>query len=293
MKRNCPKPTCKSDNIIKKGYYFRAGDSRRIQRFQCKTCNAKFSSATGTLEFRQRKRRINHGILKLFCMKNTQKDISRFFNINVKTVARRFDYWAKKAALKNEQFRLKRLKDPVTYLQFDDLITKEKTKMKPLSITVAVDANSREILQANVSQIPASGHLAKKSQNKYGKRKSMHNKALEKTFEKLKDIVHPFSEIKSDEHSYYGQYVRRYFPYAKYEQFKSERGCIAGQGELKKVKFDPIFTINHTMAMMRAGISTLVRKTWAVTQDPKRLQGHLEIYMYYYNHIYLKKTRST
>ena len=195
--------------------------------------------------------------------------------------------------LKNEQFRLKRLKDPVTYLQFDDLITKEKTKMKPLSITVAVDANSREILQANVSQIPASGHLAQKSQEKYGKRKSMHNKALEKTFEKLKDIVHPFSKIKSDEHSYYGQYVRRYFPYAKYEQFKSERGCIAGQGELKKVKFDPIFTINHTMAMMRAGISTLVRKTWAVTQDPKRLQGHLEIYMYYYNHIYLKKTRST
>ena len=44
--------------------------------------------------------------------------------------------------------------------------------MKPLSITVVVDSDTRMILQANVSQIPAFGHLAKKSKRKYGKRNS-------------------------------------------------------------------------------------------------------------------------
>ena len=291
MKRSCPKRTCKSDQIIKKGFYFRTGDSRKVQRFQCKVCLTKFSSATGTLEYRQKKRRINHNILQLFCMKNTQTSIARYLNVNVKTVARRFDYWAIKAKDKNVKMRKAYTKNLIKNIQFDDLITKEKTKLKPLSVTVVVDTDSRMILQANVSQIPAFGHLAHKSRLKYGNRTSNHMEGLRKTFKNLRGVVHPEAFIKSDEHKSYEVIVKGYFPRASYQQFKSIRGCIAGQGELKKIKHDPIFAINHTMAMLRDGISTLVRKTWAVTQDPKRLQGHLEIYIYYFNKFYLKKIR--
>ncbi len=288
MKRNCPKTTCYSDQIIKKGFYFRANDSRKVQRFQCKICETKFSSSTGTLEFRQRKRRINHQLLKLFSIKVTQRDAARFLGVNKKTVARRFEYWATKAAQKNVKMREKLKKRSVTSMQFDDLITKEKTKLKPLSITVAMDANSRFILQANVSQIPAFGHLATISKKKYGYRKSLHQQALEKTFKSLEEIVHPLAQIKSDEHKSYEPFVRKYFPQANYKQYKSEKGSVIGQGELKKVQYDPLFGINHSLAMLRGGVSTLVRRTWAVTQDPKRLQGHLEIFMYYFNNYYLK-----
>ena len=288
MKRNCPKTKCNSDQVIKKGFYFRSGDSRKIQRFQCKTCLTKFSSATGTLEYRQKKRRINHNILQLFCMKNTQTSIARYLKINVKTVARRFDYWALKAKNENIKMRKDLITQPVRNIQFDDLITKEKTKLKPLTVTVVVDTDSRMILQANVSQIPAFGHLAHKSRLKYGNRTSNHMDGLRKTFKNLQGIVHPESFIKSDEHKNYEGIIKRYFPRANYQQFKSIRGSIIGQGELKKTKHDPIFVINHTMAMLRDGISTLVRKTWAVTQDSNRFQGHLEIYMYYFNKFYLK-----
>jgi hypothetical protein len=172
-------------------------------------------------------------------------------------------------------------------MQFDDLITKEVTKLKPLTVTVAVDVERRFILAANVAQIAAFGHLSETSVRKYGKRKSEHIKVLDKTFKSLRDIVHKRALIESDEHKNYDQVVRNYFPKAEYKQYKSEKGCIVGQGELKKVKYDPIFKIDHTLAMMRDGISTLVRRTWCVTQDPKRLQGHLEIFMYYYNKYYL------
>jgi hypothetical protein len=52
-----------------------------------------------------------------------------------------------------------------------------------------------------------------------------------------------------------------YLPKAKHTTFPSERGCVVGQGELKKVNFYPLFIVNHTCAMMRANINRLIRKT--------------------------------
>jgi transposase-like protein len=287
MKRNCPKKTCKSDQIIKNGFFFRANDSRKVQRFKCKTCGTKFSSSTGTLEFGQKKRRVNPLLLKLFCAKVTQKRAARIAGVNKVTVARKFDYWAKKAALNNHHFREKLAQNKCTHIQFDDLITKEKTKLKPLSVTVVVDAKRRFILDVNVSQIAAFGHLAQISKKKYGTRKSEHKEALDEVFKNIKPLICPHATIQSDEHQNYAPVVKRYFPNADYRQYKSERACVAGQGELKKTKFDPIFAINHTLAIMRDSIGTLVRRTWCTTQDPKRLRGHLEIFIYYYNQFYL------
>ena len=287
MKRHCPKNTCKSDQIIKNGFFFRSNDSRKIQRFKCKVCGVKFSSSTGTLEFGQKKRRVNFLLLKLFCAKVTQRRAARIAGVNKITVARKFDYWTKKAALKNKRFKKKLMKEKVDHLQFDDLITKEKTKLKPLSVTVAVDAKRRFILEANVSQIAAFGHLSKISVKKYGRRKSTHVDALNKTFDSLKEIVSPHALIESDEHKNYQPVIRKYFPNSEYIQYKSEKSCVAGQGELKQVAHDPIFAIDHTLAMLRDGISTLVRRTWCTTQDPKRLKGHLEMFIYYYNRFYL------
>ncbi len=288
MKRNCPKKSCHSDQIIKNGFYFRKNDSRKIQRFKCVRCDTKFSASTGTLEFGQKKRRVNFLLLKLFCSKVSQRRAAKIAGVNKNTVAHKFDYWAKKAELKNRKFNEKLAKNPAQHIQFDDLITKEKTKLKPLSVTVAVDVTRKYILCAEVSQIAAFGHLAKISRKKYGKRKSNHLENLNSTFSELTKVVGERALIESDEHRNYEPVVRRYFPRAEYLQYKSEKGCIAGQGELKKVSFDPIFQINHTLAMMRDSIATMVRRSWCCTQDPKRLTGHMQIFIYYYNQIYLK-----
>ena len=56
-----------------------------------------------------------------------------------------------------------------------------------------------------------------------------------------------------------------------------------GQGELKKTAFDPIFSINHTFAMMRANISRLIRKTWNTTKKVESLINHLHIYVWMHN----------
>jgi transposase-like protein len=287
MKRNCPQKNCKSSYIVKDGFYRRKNDSRKIQRFKCSICKSKFSASTGTLEFGQKKRRVNFLLFKLFCAKVSQRRAAKIVGVNKITVARKFDYWAKKSKQKNKKFKKLLKNNKVKHIQFDDLITKEKTKLKPLSVSIAVDAKKRYILGTKVSKIPSFGRLAKKSLNKYGYRPSEHRVQLENLFQELTEIVDPNAIIESDSHNEYSCIVDKYFNNADYKQYLGMESCITGQGELKKNIFDPLFTINHTLAIMRDSISTLVRRTWCTTQEIQKLEGHLDIFVYYYNFYYL------
>jgi hypothetical protein len=172
-------------------------------------------------------------------------------------------------------------------IQIDDLITKENSKLKPLTVTIAVDEKRRTILALEVSQIPSFGHLSHLAVKKYGFRKDEHDQGLTRLFQKIASIVVPEVLVKSDEHRRYPYFISKFLRRARHQTFLSERACVAGQGELKKVRFDPLFIVNHTCATLRANVNRLIRKTWCTTKDPKRLQDHLDIFMYYYNSVLL------
>jgi len=48
---------------------------------------------------------------------------------------------------------------------------------------------------------------------------------------------------------------------------------------------NPLFRINHTLAMLRDGISRLVRQTWAASKDRVQLQVHLWVWNCYRNYV--------
>ena len=73
------------------------------------------------------------------------------------------------------------------------------------------------------------------------------------------------------------------FPGKTHFRHKGGRGCITGQGELKKLRFDPLFSLNHTCAMLRANINRLFRKTWCTTKKKEGLERHLAVYMDFHN----------
>ena len=293
MKTNCPSKSCEfyqqSKFIIKDGSYLRKEDSRKILRFKCTACSKRFSSSTSTLEWRQKKRRINHLLLKLLASGVSMRRAGIILNIHKVTVKRKFNYLAIKSRLKNEEFLQKLKNEQVQHMQFDDLITTEHTKLKPISISIAVDKKRRFILGAEVSCIPAFGHLATLSRRKYGKRISTHKEKLYELFKKLEDIVDKNALIESDEHQLYPSVVKQFFPEADFRQYKGGKGCVSGQGELKKLYFDPLFKINHTCAMLRANINRLFRRTWCTTKKPDMLKNHLDIYIYFHNQILLNR----
>ncbi len=275
------KECCTVKNAHRHGFFKRKSDSQIVQRYRCKTCGQSFSAATHSVLRWQKKRHINQPLLEKLATNATLESSARFFRVNPKTVA-------KKLAFLGHICRKKLAEEVVKYgsittIQFDELQTIHHTKCKPLSVAMAVSKKERKILGFEVSIMPATGYLSDISRKKYGKRPDNRRKGMRTLFERLASHLRPTIAISSDECTYYAPIVRQCFPQATYVQYKGKKGSVAGQGELKKTRFDPIFSINHTFAMLRAGISRLIRRTWNTTKKISALEDHLSIYAWYHN----------
>ena len=208
---------------------------------------------------------------------------ARLLRIHRKTVARKLRFLGMKARKNHEKF-LRNI-PLVREFQFDDLITIEHTKCKPLSVTLAVEKGTRKILSLDVSSMPATGHLAAISKRKYGYRKDNRIEGIKNVLQKIAPLSEANVKITSDQHPFYPRQVKRFFPQGHYTRVKGERGCVAGQGELKKVWYDPLFSLNHTCAMLRANINRLIRRTWCTTKRPDALLDHLMVYADFHNSV--------
>ena len=212
---------------------------------------------------------------------------AKLLGVNKNTIASRMRFLAEQAKLNHLKFQTKHSKAYLQFcsIQFDEMKSSEHTKCKPLSIALAVDNLKRKILAVEVSEIPADGHLAEIARKKYGKRENNRERGLARMFKSLKPIVATQAEIMSDSWTTYSIHVNHTFPDAKYLQVLSRKGSIVGQGELKKVGFDPLFSLNHTAAMIRANVNRLFRRTWCTTKKKERLLDHLMIYVDFHNRV--------
>jgi transposase-like protein len=291
MKINCPNPKCvlesplspKTKPIVRNGTKFRASDSRYIQRYHCRLCGTYFSRATFDPRFAQKKRRINPVLYRLYCSGVSQRRLARVLRVDRKTIARRIRFLAEEARRALPETRAGYVSSPLTQVQFDDLETSIHTKCKPISVTLAVDPKTRKILDFQVSQMPAKGPLARISRRKYGKRADHRPQGWLRLMHNLKSYVKATATFVSDENPHYPPYLKQHFPAAKHERVPGGRGAITGYGELKKLKFDPLFSLNHTCAMLRANMNRLFRRTWCTSKTPQGLIDHLSLYVLYHN----------
>lgn len=274
--------------LHKSGTYRRTSDGRIVQKYRCMDCKAERSQASYHPCFRQKKRQLNFKIKNLLCSGVSQRRIAKILGISRTTVSRKLMFLGLRAFEEINEDNLS--KTQASIVEFDDLETFEHTKCKPLSVTLAVEHRTRRILGFKVARMPAKGHLAKISRKKYGPRKDERATARTELFRQLKPLVNAKATFKSDENPFYPNDLKRHFPLAKHETFKGQRGSIVGQGELKKIRFDPLFSLNHTCAMLRANINRLIRKTWCTTKVPEKLALHIAIYSQFHNSRLIKQT---
>lgn len=286
MRFSCPK-SCKDSEIsqarskiVKHGSYYRTSDGQWIQRYRCMSCKVNFSAATFSVCFRQKKRQKNQMLRRLFSRAVSQRGAAKILNIDRKTSVRKFRFLAARSEISFNQNNQARPK--AEEIEFDDMETYEHTKCKPLSITIAVESKTRRILGFEVSTMKAKGLLTHKAR-KYCPRQDTRTKGRRRLFAKIHPLIREGCTIKSDQNPHYERDIRKYFPKSLYKQYKGQRGSSTGQGELKKIKFDPLFSLNHTCAMLRANVSRLFRKTWCTTKRPDQLRAHLMIYAEYHN----------
>ncbi len=268
-------------NFVRIGKYYRTSDSSYVQRYRCKNCLKCFSSATFQACYRQNKRHKNEALRKLLYSGVSQRQAARLLCLARKTVVRKFIFLGIQAQEVLRKSNL--LFPPCKVIEFDDMETFEHTKCKPLSITLAVEYKSRRILGFEVSQMSVKSTLAQIALKKYGPRKDLRFFGRRKLFRTIKPLIDPRAVIKSDQNPHYPKDVMRDFPRASHEKFKGRKACVVGQGELKKIGYDPLFSLNHTCAMFRAHVSRLFRRTWCTTKKSERLSYHLAIYAVYHN----------
>jgi transposase-like protein len=279
-------PDPSPNSVVCFGHFVRRCDQKRLQRFRCLECKRTFSEASFSACHYQKKRHLNGNIFELLVSGLSQRRLARILRVNRKTIVRKFLF----LGAHSQELLLKTNKDQpkVTKVQFDDLETFEHSKCKPLSVTMAVEEDTRRILGFRVSRMPAKGHLAAISRKKYGPRKDARPLARKELFTELKDLVHEDAIFKSDMNPHYGPDLKRHFPQSKHIAYKGQRGCVVGQGELKAGGFDPIFSLNHSFAMTRANVNRLFRRTWCTTKLPERLALHFAMYALYHNLILIK-----
>ncbi len=274
-------PRCGAIGSIKYGRYHRFDDAQSIQRYRCANCKSCHSSATHTPTYRQKRRRLNRLVEMDIASSTAQRRIAIKHGCARKTVARKVIFLAaearKKAAKWLEQV------GPFNSVQWDELITFEHSRLKPLSVAVMSCTRTRCIIGFGIAPIPASGVISIRSVEKYGKRPNRSGSMRKRVLKSVKQYVSPRAAITTDEHPHYAAEIKTVFPRMIHTQHQSVRGSLTGQGELKRIGFDPMFNINHTLAMMRDNIKRLARCTWCTTKKASSLDDVIAIYMHYHN----------
>jgi transposase-like protein len=288
----CPKPSCRelpsgprSRRFVRHGSFYRTSDRSFVSRFLCRNCRSTFSRATLHPCFRQKKRQVNFPLWHLKASQVTQRRSAHLLGIDRKTVARKLQFLGAQARLSHEGFlkTLVKTRGPRLRIQLDEMETFEHTKCKPVSVPLIVDVPSRLILGVDACSMPANGPLAEISRRKYGPRANHRMPTLRRLIAKTSAHLDPQVEVTSDSHPYYPPVIRAGLPQAAHLTVKGRKSASTGQGELKKVRWDPIFSLNHTAAMTRANMSRLVRKTWCTTKKLDRLKDHLFLYAVWHN----------
>ena len=278
-------PRCgKLSTVIKKGKSALRADKSRVQRYYCKDCDFHFSDQTFSFDYRMRQNSQNQVIFRFLCSSSSQRSLSRNLQVNRKVIAlrvKRYGEYCKSKLIEMRQTLDSHL------IGFDEMESFEHTKCKPLTMPIAVDMEDRRILSVGVGEIAAKGKLAKISRTKYGIRKCQRSEFLQSMLENIKQCASDQVEFLTDKSPHYPHVLGKYFPDALHIAYKGRKPTVVGQGELKEGGYDPLFNLNHNLAMIRYGVKRLARKTWCTTKKKENLYHFLNIYAYHHN-LYLK-----
>ena len=288
-RENCPSITTGHRRWCFKGRYPRACDGRTVQRFLCLECHRTFSTQTFRVDYRLKKPHLVHDLIGPFVSKVTHRQAARIVGCTRRTIARRLeligahcrDFHLRRMELARERGGLRGV------FQLDELETFEHSRrLQPVTMPVLIERKSYFIVDLETAALPCRGRLSERDRERkrereaeFGVRRSGSREAVAKCFETLAEH-HSRSgavEIETDKKSTYRTILARRFG-ARLEHARHS-------SKAKRDYANPLFPINHTFAMMRDGISRLVRRTWAASKLRAKLERHALIWVVWRNYV--------
>lgn len=284
MKFRCPQPSCAAliPHTMKRGFYVTQWNHQRVRRYQCHHCRKHFSTHTFKSTYRQKKPYVNEQVFRCYCSAVTQRRTAKLLHLNPKTVVRKFLILAELARKEHEKRTLEQAPRPREVF-FDELLSFEHTRLKPLSIALAVDPE-RRILDVSVAQSHYQGRLSSIAMRKYGPRPDESHEARKSVLSTLQTLCASGSTIVSDRKPQYEKEIREALPGIKHEQVENRGSRLLRLLNAKRRnEKDRMFALNHVAALIRHDLSRMLRKVWVTTKKKQCLEQHLMLYVAYHN----------
>ena len=299
--RHCPRAECPSHasghfTWRRKGFFLRKCDGRWVQRFRCGECRKTFSTQTFRFDYRLHKPRLHLALWRDLVSKTTHRQSARTLGCSRGTVADRLRRMGRHC----EQVHRRMLaragsRSPLAGpFQLDELETFEHNRrLSPVTVPVVVEKGSLFVVHQQCAPLPARGRLSPRDRQKKrlrdeteGVRRSGSRAAVEACLSALAGAAPKGPVLLESD-------AKRTYPGCAARALGSR--CMHRQlsSKFKASKWDPLFTVNHTLALMRDGVSRLVRRTWAAAKERAILETHLWIWVVYRNYIRPRSNRDS
>jgi hypothetical protein len=171
--------------------------------------------------------------------------------------------------------------------QLDELETFEHSRrLAPVTMPVLIERKSYFVVDLGTAALPCRGRLSgedrarkKRRESEHGVRRSGSSEVVRKCLETLARNHSKGGQVQvqTDKKTSYGAILKRRFG----SRLAHERHSSIAKRDYR----NPLFPINHTLAMMRDGISRLVRRTWAGSKLRAKLERHAWIWVVWRNYV--------
>ncbi len=291
----CPNPNCEFSvekarfKYIKRGFFVRHHPFRKVPRYRCCHCGRNFSTSTYKDIVYQKRPDINPQIYKLYCSGMTLNRIAEYLRVARTTVYLKFHFLARQCAFINER-ALEKMTGKFSEVQFDEMESFEHTRLKPLTIALAVGvtAEERKILAVSVGSLHYKGPLSDIALNKYGPRENQSEQVCEEVLARIQHVARDQAVLVTDEKNTYPALLKKYFPNKTHIQVSRDRSETMHERSKRQNKDDRMFWLNFTAASIRHNLSRMHRKVWITTKKTEHLLGHLALYVCYFNKYAIK-----
>jgi len=220
--------------------------------------------------------------------KVTQRQSARILRVDRKTIAHRLILLSNHCReFHNLQIKKAELNGglPGIY-QLDELETFETDRrICPVTVPVLIERNSYFVIHAESADLPSRGKLSPFFQGRkliyeaeHGKRKSGSKRAVKNTLIKLNSFAYGSIDLQTDKKKTYRSIAR--------DLFKKRMGYhMTAASTEPRIHGSLLFPINQTLAMMRDGVSRLVRRSWGNAKKRQSIDRHLWIWMAWRNYL--------
>jgi hypothetical protein len=172
------------------------------------------------------------------------------------------------------------LQEDVRFVHLDEMETFEHSKLKPVTIALAVHGRTGAILATAVEPMHYKGKLAPVAFQKYGPRPDRSGLAVTRVLETVAKVSFPKLVLVTDESPKYPARIRKALPSATHRAVRRVPPPLA---QKRRNTDDPLWALNVTAAKLRNDLSRLSRKTWVTTKKRSALAQRIALYTAWHN----------